>query len=252
MIRSASQDMGRGTRNAVRRWRIGAIACGLALCVIAGVSRAEAARTQRSASAQASIGRGLQVVRSFTVEQRTPATAREFDRGTEALALVRVRAQEVFPGWTIAFRPARPGLLGMTLVKQRRVEIYVRHDRPIEGIAHDIAHEFGHVADVMLNNDDQRQAYLDLRNRPDGPWWTCNGCGDLQVGAGDFAETFALWAAPSFRFYSEFAPRPTTAELNEFGSLLPAAVVAAAAPQTPAGLDSPGVAVSLGAAAAVA
>lgn len=239
--------MGRTTRKSTRRWHVGVITFGLVACVAAGISGAEAARTQRSAVGQAAIGRGVQIVRSFRVEAPTSATAREVDRGTAALALVRIRAQDVFPGWTIAFRSARPGLLGMTLVKQRRVEIYVRLDRPLEGIAHDIAHEFGHVADVMLNTDDQRQAYLDLRNRSDAPWWTCNGCGDLQVGAGDYAETFALWVAPSYRFYSEFAPQPTPAELNAFGSLLPAAIVAAAAPKTAADLDVPTVKVPLGA-----
>lgn len=234
-------------RTPTRRRRVGAVAFALAVCVAAGVSGAEAARAQRSATRQASIGQGVQFVRPFIVEAPTAATTREFDRGAAALTLVRLRAQDVFPGWTIAFRPARPGLLGMTLVKARRVEIYVRLDRPIGGIAHDIAHEFGHVADVMLNNDDQRQAYLDLRNRPAGPWWTCNGCGDLQVGAGDFAETFALWAAPAYRFYSEFAPKPTDAELDVFGSLLPAAVVAAATPRAASDGDSPSAVVPLGA-----
>lgn len=231
----------------MRRRRVGAIAFTLTACVAMGVSGAEAARTPRSTVAQASIGRGVQIVRPFNVEAPTTATEREFDRGSAALTLVRLRAQDVFPGWTIAFLPARPGLLGMTLVKARRVEIYVRLDRPLGGIAHDIAHEFGHVADVMLNNDDQRQAYLDLRNRPAGPWWTCNGCGDLQVGAGDFAETFALWAAPAYRFYSEFAPRPTAAELTAFGSLLPTAVVAAAARPTSSDTDTPVVVAPLGA-----
>ena len=248
MIPNASAEAGPSTRKPTWRRRVGAIAFTLAVCAAAaaGMSGAEAARA-RSAAAQASIGRGVQIVRPFNVEAPTSATEREFERGLTALTLVRLRAQDVFPGWTIAFRPARPGLLGMTLVKARRVEIYVRLDRPLGGIAHDIAHEFGHVADVMLNNDDQRQAYLDLRNRPGSPWWTCNGCGDLQVGAGDFAETFALWAAPPYRFYSEFAPRPTAADLTSFGSLLPAAVVAAATPQAASDADTPVAVAPLGA-----
>ncbi len=251
MVPDASTEAGPSTARSARCRRIGALAFTLAMCVAAGVSGAEAARTQRAAVGQVTIGRGVQLVRPFNVEAPTTATVREFDRGSAALALVRLRAQDVFPGWTIAFRPARPGLLGMTLVKVRRVEIYVRLDRPLGGIAHDIAHEFGHVADVMLNNDDRRRAYLDLRNRPDGPWWTCNGCGDLQVGAGDFAETFALWAAPAYRFYSEFAPRPTPGELEAFGSLLPAAVVAAATAREGPETDSPVVIVPLGALGAV-
>lgn len=224
-------------RNAPRLWRIGAVFCAFAASILAalsGMTAAEAARTQKSVVGQpdVAIGRGVQIIRSFRVEA-SPGSTRELARGTAALALVRLRAQDVFPGWTVSFRPARPGLLGMTLVKQRRVEIYVRMDRPIEGIAHDIAHEFGHVTDVMLNNDDQRQAFLDLRDRSDSPWWTCDGCGDLQVGAGDFAEVFALWAAPPFRFYSEVAPKPSAAELAKFSALLPPAVVAASAAPEP-------------------
>lgn len=226
-------------QNNGRLWRVGAVLCAMSACVmsgLSGMSAASAARTQKPMTAKgegAIIGRGVQIIRAFRVEAPGGST-REFTRGTAALALVRLRAQEAFPGWTIAFRPARSGLLGMTLVKQRRVEIYVRLDRPIEGIAHDIAHEFGHVADVTLNNEDQRQAFLDLRGRPDAPWWTCDGCGDLQVGAGDFAEVFALWAAPPFRFYSEVAPKPTAAELADFSALLPSVVLAAALTPEPA------------------
>ncbi len=231
-----------GSRHRARVWRFGAVLCAagaVMLAALSGMSAAEAARTQKSGVGQgqsATIGRGVQIVRGFRVEA-SPGSGREFARGAAALALVRVRAQEVFPGWTIAFRPARTGLLGMTLVKQRRVEIYVRMDRPIDGIAHDIAHEFGHVADVMYNNDDQRQAFLDLRDRSASPWWTCDGCSDMQVGAGDFAEVFALWAAPPFRFYSEVAPKPSEAELAEFSALLPSAVLAAAL--VPAPLSEP-------------
>lgn len=217
--------------NRVRFWRINALVFGLGACVLAGSAGAEAARTQKLVSGQVGpgvIGRGVQIVRSFRVESATASTGREVARGTSALALLRVRAAEAFPDWTLAFRPARSGLLGMTLVKQKRVEIYVRLDRPVEGIAHDIAHEFGHVADVTMNNEDQRQAFLDFRDRPDSPWWTCDGCGDLQVGAGDFAEVFALWAAPPFRFYSEVAPKPTETEMAEFSALLPSAVLASA------------------------
>ena len=253
MILIASSDEKPSTRKKTRHRRVGAIAVTLAVCVAAGASgAAEAARAQRSAAGQVSIDRGVQIVRPFRAEAPTTATVREFERGTAALALVRLRVQDVFPGWTIAFLPARPGLLGMTLVKARRVEIYIRLDRPLGGIAHDIAHEFGHVADVTFNNDDQRQAYLDLRNQPAGPWWTCNGCGDLQVGAGDFAETFALWVAPAYRFYSEFAPRPTANELTAFGSLLPAAVVAATTPQITSDVDSAAAGVMPFAAAAAA
>jgi hypothetical protein len=170
---------------------------------------------------KAEIGQGVQLERSFVVERSGSSSGREAERGRAALALLRIRPADLYPGWTIAFRPARQSLLGMTLVAQRRVEIYVRLDRPLEGTAHDIAHELGHVTDVMYNDDDARAQYLALRDRATTPWWTCEACTDLQVGAGDFAETFALWAAPRFRFYSDLATEPTAEQLTAFGALLP-------------------------------
>ena len=177
---------------------------------------------------RAEIGEGLQVSRPFLVERAAALTGREAARGRAALALLRIRPGDLYPGWTIAFRPARQGLLGMTLVDARRVEIYVRLDRSLEGTSHDIAHELGHVTDVMFNDDDARTNYLALRGRSASPWWTCDACTDLQVGAGDYAETFALWAAPRFRFYSELAAEPTTEQLASFAETLPEAVRASA------------------------
>lgn len=180
-------------------------------------------RTSSAFSGDASIGEGVQILRPFVVQAASASTTREYERGQQALARVRVNPADRFPGWTIVFRPAKAGLLGMTLVQERRVEIFVRLDRPIDGIAHDIAHEFGHVTDVIYNDDETRASYLALRNRPAAtPWWTCNGCRDLQVGAGDFAETFAVWAGPKFSFYSELAPRPTDEAMRSFVALLPA------------------------------
>jgi hypothetical protein len=170
-------------------------------------------------SAQAEIGQGVQLERPFGID-RVGSGSRETERGRAALALLRIRPADLFPGWTMAFRPARQGLLGMTFVDRRRVEIYVRMDRPLEGTAHDIAHELGHVFDVMYNDDDSRADYLAFRNRASTPWWSCEACTDLQVGAGDFAETFALWAAPRFRFYSDVAAEPTAEQLALFGSTL--------------------------------
>lgn len=194
------------------------------LILALGVGAANAARPAKrlSLSPRADIGTALQLVRPLTVEAPAPQASEEYDRGMRALALLRIRPQEVFPGWTISFRKARGGLLGVTLVPERRVEIYVRLDRSIAGLAHDLAHELGHVTDVMYNNENSRRQYLALRDRPAAtPWWTCSGCGDMEVGAGDFAETFAMWAAPRFRFYSVLAPVPTDEAMQRFATLLP-------------------------------
>ncbi len=194
-----------------------------------------AARTAPRVSVKSDIGSAVQLVRPLMIETAKSADAAEYERGMQAIALLRIRPQDAFPGWTISFRKARSGLLGMTLVQERRVEIYVRLNRPVAGTAHDIAHELGHVTDVTYNDDQLRAQYLALRNRPPStPWWTCSGCGDMQVGAGDFAETFALWAAPKFRFYSELAPHPTDEAMTGFARLLPTNI----ASQNPAGADT--------------
>lgn len=138
------------------------------------------------------------------------------DRGMQALALINFDWQSAYPGWTIAFLPAKDGLLGLTRVPERRVEIFVRQSRPVAGIAHDLAHELGHVTDVVYGSGQTRETYRSIRQLPTNtPWWTCNSCRDMQVGAGDFAETFALLVAPKYRFYSEVAPIPSAQELAE-------------------------------------
>lgn len=144
-----------------------------------------------------------------------------------------------FSGWTIHFKAPRTGYLGLTLVKQRTVEIYLRAGRSADATAHDLAHELGHVADVTFNNNEDRTAYLDRRGLAEAtPWWTCNSCGDLQVGAGDYAETFAVLVGPKFKFYSEVGPRPTAEQLlaitDAFPAELAAAVRAGSAPRSSA------------------
>ena len=159
------------------------------------------------------IGSGIQVRNTATAV----GVAREGEIGRAALALLQIDWAGLYPGWTIAFLPARSSYLGMTLVSQRRVEIYVRTDRSVTATAHDIAHELGHVTDVMYNDDASRARFLGFRGLATAtPWWTCSACRDLQVPAGDFAETFALVAAPRYRFYSEVATEPTRAALGEF------------------------------------
>ena len=149
-------------------------------------------------------------------------------RVTDAMNSLNVDWRTVASGWTITFKKERSGFLGLTYVRERKVEIYVRKDRSVEGLAHDIAHELGHVADVTAGNDDSRAAYLQARGlAATTPWWTCSGCTDLQVGAGDFAETFALLAARPFKFYSELGQAPGTAQLNGVLAALPVAIRAA-------------------------
>lgn len=155
-------------------------------------------------------------VSSRTIERpRSAAVADAESLGARALARLRFPWRSELPGWEIVFLPSRPGEYGLTFRIERRIEIYVRADRNVDAIAHDVAHELGHAFDLERNGDDTRARYLRLRSLPEAtPWWTCNGCTDLQVGAGDFAETFALWAAPPYRFYSALGRVPTTSQLR--------------------------------------
>jgi hypothetical protein len=196
-----------------------------------GAKAPAAQRTIAAGTGMAEIGWGVQVRNTATAL----GVAREGELGRAALALLRIDWADLYPGWTIAFLPARTEYLGMTLVPQRRVEIYVRTDRSAAAIAHDIAHELGHVTDVMYNDDVSRARFLAFRGLGLAtPWWTCSGCRDLQVPAGDFAETFALVAAPRYRFYSEVAAEPSAAALADFQQhVLPAAARAGFLPVAP-------------------
>ena len=175
-----------------------------------------------TAPATVEIGPAVQIRSVVTVL----GSSREGEIGRAALAQLRIDWAALYPGWTIAFLPARSALLGITLVTQRRVEVYVRTDRSVAATAHDVAHELGHVTDVTYNDDAARLRFLAMRGLAQAtPWWTCSGCRDLQVPAGDFAETFALVAAPHYRFYSELAAEPDAVTLAGFvQNVLPAAV----------------------------
>lgn len=168
------------------------------------------------------------ISQGFSVEASDSALA---DRGRAALRLLEFDPAQAFPGWTVAFLPRRDRLLGLTLVNERRVEIYVRTDRPIEGLAHDLAHEFGHVFDVSYNTNAVREKYLGLRGlEKDTQWWACDSCRDLEVGAGDFAEVFAHLVAPRFAFYSKVKPRPGQAVSDRIRTEILAPVLGVGAP----------------------
>jgi hypothetical protein len=152
-------------------------------------------------------GGGTQVVK-FPTKQEV--------RGQRALDQISFNWQPALPGWRIRFLGPRKGYLAITFREERRIDVYVRADRTEAAIAHDIAHELGHAVDVSYLTDKDRSTILDIRDLPEStPWWACSACGDLQTGAGDFAETFALIHAPRVKFYSELGAEPTAAMLGE-------------------------------------
>jgi hypothetical protein len=176
----------------------------VALTLVVGMSSSGVAAASRPAGT-AKVGEGVQVTRPQSREEQV---------GLQALSLVTYDWRTKLPGWRIQFLPARKGYLALTYRIEKRIDVYVRFDRPVEGTAHDISHEIGHALDVTYLDETSRARFLALRNlAADLPWWACNSCRDLQTGAGDFAEVFALVAAPKFKFYSELAPEPTTDEL---------------------------------------
>jgi hypothetical protein len=189
-------------------------AFGIALVLVAGMSssgvaatsRANTSAAEKKAVKPAEIGEGVQITRPQTREERV---------GQQALAMVTYDWRTTLPGWRIQFLPAKKGYLAVTFRVEQRIDVYVRTDRPVEGIAHDIAHEIGHALDVTYLNEATRARYLELRGLPVATdWWACERCRDLKTGAGDFAEVFALHGAPQFRFYSELAPAPKAETLR--------------------------------------
>lgn len=190
------------------RVRAVALTCALVLVVSGtGVSAASKVKT----IVRTNIKTSSRVLARDSVTQRTydPRAL-----GEEGLALLRFDWQRALPGWQVVFFPEKAGYLGLTKRLERRIEIYVRPDRGPLGVAHDIGHELGHAVDLTFNSPDDRARYLVMRGLDEAtPWWACNGCRDLSVGAGDFAESFAQWAAPPYRFYSTLAPAPTQSEL---------------------------------------
>lgn len=133
-------------------------------------------------------------------------------RGQAALATISYPWQELLPEWKIEFMPESMGLYGLTLVKDKRIEIYVRPFQQTELLAHVIAHELGHAVDVTMNNSRDRRRWEDSRGIDSEPWWPGSGATDFSTGAGDFAEAFAAWQVGDQSFRSTLANPPTPAQ----------------------------------------
>lgn len=135
-------------------------------------------------------------------------------RGDAALESISYPWQQLLPGWTIEFLPEKSGLYGLTLVPEKRIEVYVRDSQPEALLAHVIAHELGHAIDVTLNDGPDRRAWEEARGTGSSPWWPGNGTTDFSTGAGDFAESFAAWQVGSGSFRSTLADPPTDAQIE--------------------------------------
>ena len=136
-----------------------------------------------------------------------------------ALALLRDPWLDRLEGWTIEFLPARVGYLGATWARTKRIEIYVGEGQTLHELAFTLAHELGHALDVTLLDVNQRDQWLQARGVPKASWWGTSGDSDYGVGAGDWAEAFAVWqvGGPS---YSTLAGALTPAQLELLAQLL--------------------------------
>ena len=115
-------------------------------------------------------------------------------RTDAVLARINFPWRQRLPGWTVAFLPGRPGLRGLTLVQQHRIEIYVRAEFTDQQVAEVVAHELGHAVDVTLLDSTERLQWLSARGLPPTtPWFEVDEHGDFGSGTGDFAESFASW-----------------------------------------------------------
>ncbi len=141
------------------------------------------------------------------------------ERGEAALATISYPWQQILPEWTIDFLPEKDGLYGLTLVPDKRIEVYVRNSQTKELLAHVIAHELGHAVDVTLNDGPDRRTWAEVRGTGDNPWWPGNGTTDFSTGAGDFAESFAAWQVGGESFRSTLAGPPTQSQIELLAQL---------------------------------
>ena len=135
------------------------------------------------------------------------AAARRADL-RRALALIGGPTAKTL-GYRLALAPRRdPELRALTDTGTRTITLYLaRNDAP-HRTAHDLAHELGHAWDTEHMTPVSRRAYLARRDAEGKAWWPSQRASDYSVGAGDFAEVFALCHAASPEFRSRLAPRP--------------------------------------------
>ncbi len=116
-------------------------------------------------------------------------------RGPAALASRKGGAPRT--GFSVSFHSARSGVMGMTFLNERRIEMYVRScdKQPTELLRHVMAHELGHAWDTTQMSGAERAAFMAARGIPATTgWYGCSGCSDFATPAGDFAEVYAQWA----------------------------------------------------------
>ncbi len=134
--------------------------------------------------------------------------------GAAALAQITYPWQQL--GYQIVFLGPRPDLMGQTIFDAHRIEIYLRTGESQQMVAHVIAHEIGHAADVAYNTPERRQQWLNLRGASKSqPWFGCDSCDDFSSPAGDYAETFSFWQIGPNADFSHLGPPPSQDQLKQ-------------------------------------
>jgi len=127
-------------------------------------------------------------------EPQKPDVSEPLSLGDQALLRVNYPWQEAFPDWDVVFRGPRGGIRALTYPQERRVEIFVRESDTVSSLHRVFAHELGHVVDIEMNSDDDRELWRAQRSIAESAsWWPDAESPDFATGAGDFAEAFAVW-----------------------------------------------------------
>ncbi len=135
--------------------------------------------------------------------------------GTAAIALLDYDWEERLPNWSIDFIEGNDQIAGLTWSREQRIEVFVRATASEADVARILAHELGHAVDVTHLSPEQRTTWLEQRNAAeDTPWWPSSSAADFETGAGDFAESFAVWLVGPGDYRSELAPAPTADDLE--------------------------------------
>ncbi len=128
----------------------------------------------------------------------TTAAPRYLSVGQAGIARVPYNWSAAFPNWTVVVMPGREGVRALTFPDTNRVELYVRSDDTPGSVARVFAHELGHVIDLELNSQADRDAWRAARGAPNSvPWWPSGQTYDFDTMAGDFAEAVAAWLVGS-------------------------------------------------------
>lgn len=114
----------------------------------------------------------------------------EIEQAIELAADV-IPYQEWFPDWSIEIGGALSGTGGSTDVERRVVVVYRNRGRTVDDFVRTILHEFGHVADAVRLDDEERTAYLAAAGFEPGTAWRDPEAQQLDDWARQPAEDFA-------------------------------------------------------------